>query len=115
QSHFSSLSMLPASNVRKGRLVAPAGGKMKRSVAAHTLHLRADREELFFQPFIAAIEVIEAVHLRLALSRKARDHQAHRSAQIGGHDFGPRQSRYAVNHRGPARSFDVRTHAIEFG
>ena len=40
------------------------------------------------QPLEATIEVVNAIHRRLALGREAGDNQAHRGAQVGRHHRG---------------------------
>ena len=52
------------------------------SVSAHALDIRAHRLQLFLQPLIAAIEMVDAVELRLALRSEACDHDRGSSTHI---------------------------------
>src|SRR6188472_318704 len=57
----------------------------RRSLTADPLHHAAARIELVFQPFEAAVEMIDPIHYGLALGCQSRDHERHRGAEIGRH------------------------------
>jgi hypothetical protein len=47
------------------------------SLRPHTLHIRANQLQLFLQPFIATVEVIEAAHMRFPFCNQSSNHKAH--------------------------------------
>src|SRR5207237_594044 len=64
---------------------------------------------------VAAIEVVDAQHFGLTFGGEASQDQAHRGAQVGGHDVRAGQSLDPVDDRRAAVNVDVRAHAAKFG
>ena len=58
------------------------------SIRTHALDVGTDQAQFFLKPFIAAVEVINTLHLRFAFGDKTGDDQAHRGTQVGGHHGG---------------------------
>ena len=73
------------------RLAGLATGSTDASVGNSNCAFRSSRRPPRFvlQPLVAAVEVIDAQHFRLAFGGEAREDQAHRCPEVRRHDFGP--------------------------
>src|ERR1700755_3609504 len=100
---------------RRGAVWAIGSVFFARAVAPDATDLRAAGAELFFEPLEATIQVVAAVHHRLAPRRKAGDHQADRGPKVRGHHLCAIQRVYASHPRLAALHRDVRAKAGQFG
>src|SRR6267378_8640502 len=71
--------------------------------------------ELLLDPFVAAVEVVDAGDTGLALGNEPGQDERRRGAEIRGHDRGPAEGRHAVDRRRVAFDADVGAQALELG
>src|SRR5687768_443812 len=91
---------------KNGRLAA-------RGEIADAADSRAQARELFLDPLVAAVEVIDALHGGGATRDQSRQHQARGGAQIGRHDGGPVEMGHALHDRGIALDLDVGAETLQ--
>src|SRR5450755_4805664 len=96
--------------------ILAAEGKHADAVPAlgDAMDARAERGELFLDPLVTAIEVIDAIDHRLAFRDQAGDDQAGGCAQIGRHDRGAGERTHALDDRRIAFDLDVRAEPLKF-
>ena len=70
--------------------------------------------QLFFDTFVAAIDVIDAINDGLAIGNKSSEYQRSRGTQIAGEYGGSGKRGLAANNRAASFDLDVRSHAHEF-
>eukprot|EP01022_Parablepharisma_sp_SALTPOND_P017907 TRINITY_DN290_c1_g1_i2.p1 TRINITY_DN290_c1_g1~~TRINITY_DN290_c1_g1_i2.p1 ORF type:complete len:1623 (-),score=570.02 TRINITY_DN290_c1_g1_i2:20056-24924(-) len=78
------------------------------------LDIGTDGRQLGFHAVIATVEVVDALHHRLALGSQAGDHQRGRRAQVGGHHRRADELVHAGDDGGIAFHVDGRAQAIQF-
>src|SRR5688572_9084553 len=81
--------------------------------STHAPDARAKAGELLFDPFVAAIEVVDTVDGGSAARDEAGKHQARGSAQIGCHHRRAVEMTDTFYHRGIALDLDVRAEALQ--
>src|SRR6185437_11719043 len=105
--------------LRRSR-VGPRSGSawlaiVRSALAAQAFDRCAAGSELGFEPFVTAIEMIDAIDDGLAFSGKASEHQRHRGALIGRHHRRAGELGDAADRRRRALDGDVGAHAVELG
>src|SRR5205085_6949931 len=75
---------------------------------------RATAAQLVLEPLEAAVEVVDAIDDGYALGRERRDHERHRSPQIGCHHRRTFERRYALDGGALTVEMDARAEPREF-
>src|SRR5207237_6699606 len=96
------------SNSEPAALRAVGSPRRRGARSGDAMDARAERGELFLDPLVTAIEVIDAIDYRLAFRTQAGDDQASGCAQIGRHDRGAGERAHALHDRRIAFDLDVR-------
>src|SRR5437868_8820820 len=107
----SQMGILTASRRHFARLPRHAGRGAR---SGEAMDARAERGELFLDPLVTAIEVIDAIDHRLAFRDQASDDQASGRAQIGRHDRGAGERAHALHDRRIAFDLDIRAETLQF-
>src|ERR1019366_1220997 len=88
-----------------------SGGR-SRLRAAHAVDLRAQATELVLDALVAAIDVVDAAHLRLVLGHEPGDDERCAGAEIRRHDARAVELVHALNDGGVPPEGDARPHAL---
>src|SRR6202140_2683811 len=78
------------------------------------MNARAERGELFLDPLVTAIEVVDAIDDRLSFRDQSGDDEARGCAQIGRHDRGAGERAHALDDRRIAFDLDVGAETLQF-
>src|SRR5437868_3764275 len=111
-----SVIIAPPAEPPRGRCAPPRGAASdsQRAGSFRSLDVGADAAQLRFHLVVAAVQVVDAVDDSLAFGHEARDHEACRGAQVGGHHRRTRQLLDAVDHRRVPVDLDARAQAQQF-
>src|SRR6202165_3401008 len=103
-----------AMSASQTHILAAEGAHADAAPLGDAMDARAERGELFLDPLVTAIKVIDAIDHRLALRDQAGDDQARGCAQIGRHDRSAGERAHALYDRRIAFDLDVGAETLQF-
>src|SRR5690349_21342020 len=100
--------MCPAVPITTGRMTPS-------TLASDAADRGSEPLELLLDPFVAAVEVVDAGDPRLALGHEAGQDERRGGPEVGRHDGGPAQRRHALDRRRVPLHANVRPQTLELG
>src|SRR5258706_15401376 len=83
------------------------------AASIYAMNARPELGEASLEPLVPTVEMVDALDERLAVGDQPRDHQARRSAQIGGHHGRAREPLDSVHPRRIALDLDLSPEAAK--